>query len=354
MQAFSAQPQQRGFILAVVLWLLAAIAVAVGLLLFWSRERVQEATQLRESVDARIAMISLRDTLFYVSATVPTTQAGLPLSPLPANELAARRLADFGGFDRSPRGGELRMDGAHYIAASGAHVALQDEAGLIPLSYPVNSPIPVLLRAAGVPRAEHSALWDALIDYTDADSLRRLNGAEAPAYEKAGLAPPPGRPLIAVRELWRVYGWAALDTQAKERIDAWSTTGYGGPLNLNTVPEPLLRSILPACSAICSQRIARRAELPFLSGRTFEIETATLLPGDRDTDYRTVPSDALRLTLWGATGSAWRIHVRLTPLADRAAPWTVDAAYRVPRPPNDDAPQPIQSPLFAPPDVAVR
>lgn len=343
---------ERGIVLVMVLWLLAAMAVVVGLVVLWSRERVADAQALRTALDARLEAVSTRDTLLVVAATVPMTRAGQPLVALNPSELAERRLDDFGGFDKSPRGGELRLDDSVYAGLGAVRVAVQDEAGLVGVGFPVNAPVLPLLEAAGVERERRGPLFAALQDFIDADALRRLAGAEAPAYERRGLPPPPGRPLAAPGELWRVLGWSDLPRASRERIADWSTVAYSGALNINTAPRTLLETIAIGCGRACRARLDQRAERPFMDARQFEVETGARLPGDRDVDFRTAPSELFRLTLWGASGSAWRIHVRLTPLADQAAPWSVDAAYRVPRPVSDDAPRTIQSPLFAPPPLA--
>lgn len=342
-----ARGHERGFILAMVLWMLVAIAVGVGFLMLWTRERVAEATRDRAEVDDRIALLSTRETLLYLAATVPVTQAGQPLSPIPEGELAARRLEDFGGFDRRPRGGELRLDGQPYRGLGGVTFAIQDESGLVPVAFPETSPVPRLLAAAGASARDVPSLVDRLVDYTDPDDLKRLNGAEARDYERAGRPPPPGRPVAHPRELSRVLGWEALPPAVMARAQDWSTSAYSGALNLNTAPLPLLAAFVEDCGTVCRDRLARRDTALFLSGRQFEEETAARLLGDRDTDFRNTPSEAWRLAFWGASGRAWRIHVRLTPLADQAAPWTVDAVYRAPRPDADDAPPTIPSPLFA-------
>lgn len=338
---------EQGFILAMVLWMLVAIAVGVGFLMLWTRERVAEASLARSEVDDRLHALSTRETLLYIAATVPVTQAGQPIEPIPPGELAARRLDDFGGFDRRPRGGELRLDGTAYAGFGPIAFAVQDEAGLVPLSVPAPAPVAALLASAGVPVSAHARLVDHLADYTDADDLRRLDGAERREYARAGLPAPPGRPLLHPRELSRVLGWAGLPAATRQRLQDSATMAYSGALNLNTAPLPLLEAFVVDCGTVCRDRLRRREAEPFFSGRQFENEAAATLRGDRDTDFRNSPSDAWRLSFWGASGRAWRIHVRLTPLADQAAPWTVDAVYRAPRPDADDAPRSTQSPLFA-------
>lgn len=339
--------RNRGVALVIVLWMLVAMAVAGALLVAWSRERLADAQVSRDAVQDRIDAIGTRDTLLYLASTIPMTRAGLPVEPPSPAEVARRRLDDFGGFDLSPRGGELRLDGTPYAGLGGVQVALQDEAGLVPLSAP-SPALEALLASAGVPRQERARLLGALSDYLDADDRRGLNGAESPEYERAGLPPPPGRPLATPRELWGVLGWSMLPGDARQRLEAGTTGTYAGPLNLNTAPAPLLEAVASGCARACLARLDRRDEAPFENALQFERDTGTRLPGDRDVEYRTAPSEALRLTLVGRSGRAWRMHVRLTPLADRAGPWTLEAAYRVPRPLTDDAPRPIPSPLFAP------
>ena len=72
----------RGFVLAVTLWLLAGIAVVVGVMTLWSIDRVRDANANRTGVEDRVAMASTRDTLIYIAATRELTVAGLPLKPI--------------------------------------------------------------------------------------------------------------------------------------------------------------------------------------------------------------------------------------------------------------------------------
>jgi len=343
--------QQRGIVLVLVLWLLVAMALVAGLVVAWSRERIASATADRVALQEHLDAIGSRDTLLYLAAIVPTTRAGLPLAPLRPAALADRRFDEFGGLDESPRGGELRLDGTVYAGLGGIHFQVQDEAGLVALNQPSGPGLIALLAAAGVPTTERASLIAALEDYADADDLRRFNGAESREYDREGLPPPSGRPLLISREVWRVFGWSSLSADARRRIEDLTTTAYAGALNLNTAPLPWLTALLPDCNRSCRIRLERRAEAPFLNAAAFEAETGTRLPGDRDVDFRTAPSDAWRLTLSGRSGRVWRIHVRSTPLADQAGPWTVEATYRLTRPPSDAAPLPIPSPLFAPAPV---
>jgi len=346
--------ERRGFVLVVVLWYLVAMALATALVVYWVRDRISDAQADRAGHLDRAAVISNRDTLLFIAATVPMTRAGQPLEPEPEADLLQRRLDDFGGFDSSPRGDELRLDGHTYAGLGSFAVAIQDEAGLLNLAAPTGPWLNVLFEDAGVPRARRAALFASLQDYIDADDLRRFNGAESSVYEREGRAAPEGRPLIAPGEIGRIHGWADLAPATLARLEEALTAVYVGPLNVNTAPSSLLKAILQDCRAVCVARLEAIGGRAFATAGDAELALAARLPGDRDINFRTSPSDQWRLTLQPAEGRPWRIHVRLTPMADRAAPWTVDAAYRVPRPADDDDPEPIPSPLFAPSAMAGR
>lgn len=344
----------RGFVLVVTLWILAGIAIVVALVSLWAIEQVQEASGARADLDDELARLGVRDSVLYLAATRDLTLAGLPVDPLPEDERASRLLDEFGSFDRSPIGGELRLDGTPYAGPQGVSFALQDESGLMPLTWPDPAALDRFLRAQGAEPAEVPALRDALLDYIDSDDLRRLNGAETREYERAGRPPPAQRRLLLPTEALRAMGWDKLPPAARDRLPDLVSTFYAGAVNLNTMPRELLPAWLGECGETCDALVSRREREPFRSAAQVQLDLGLRLPGDEVTDYRFLASDTLRLTLWGRRGAAYRIHVRLTPLASRRAPWAVLAAYPVPRPDTDEPPTPTGSDLFSDPAAAGR
>ena len=337
--------RSRGFVLAVTLWLLAGIAIVVGVMTLWSVDRVRDASTNRAGVDDRIAMASTRDTLIYIAATRELTIAGLPFKPIDEAERAKLKLDEFGALRHDAVGGELQLDGAAYAGLGGTTFAIQDEAGLFSLTWPNPYQLDGFLASQGVERDQVPSLRDALLDYIDADDLARLNGAEARDYTAAKRLPPPNRRFLLPVEALRAYGWWKLPAETRARIPEITTTFESGAVNLNTAPAALLPAWISGCPATCDALIARRTRLPYRSSYELETELGLRLPGDSLTDYRYMASESMRFTLWGRSGEAWRIHVRLTPLADRRAPWVVLAAYPVPRPTTEVA-KPIEDPLF--------
>lgn len=340
---------QRGFVLAITLWLLAGIAVAVGLMTLWARAQVEQAHVDSQRLDDEIAALETRDTVLYIAATREFTLAGLPTRPLTEDELALRRLDELGGTVRDPVGGELRLDGVRYKGRGSATFAIQDEAGLFALRSPSNDALERFLRANGVAAEKIPRLRDTLLDYVDGDDLNRLNGAERRDYERLHRAPPPNRPLLLPSEVANVLSWDELSPQQLATITSQATLNYGGAVNLNTVPAALLPTWVPNCPQACDAVLARRAQGPLVRASEVEALAGALLPGDPAVDYRFAPSNILRLDIWGRSGLGQRYHVKLTPLADQRGPWTILAAYPVPRPADDHTAKTTDGALFAEP-----
>lgn len=338
---------QGGFVLALVLWLLAGIAIVAGLLTIWALDQVRDAQRDRSDVEDLAAMMSTRDTVVYLAATRDVTLAGLPVEPISGEERAVRSLDEFGALDRGPVGGEIRVDGHAYEGLGGVVFSVQDEAGLIPLIWPTPDQLDRMLEQWGIDAREAPRLRDALLDYTDTDDLRHLNGAEEREYEVQDLPPPPNRRLLVPAELGRVLAWDEMPLVRREQLQEMSTTFYAGALNLNSAPPAVLPLLIDGCPANCDTLRMRRSSDPFRGAAEIEALLGVRLPGDTMVDYRFAPSDTLRLTLWSRTGVARRVHVRLTPLADGRAPWAFLAAYHVDRPGTDEPPQSIDSALFA-------
>src|SRR3546814_16357944 len=103
-----ASTTERGFVLAITLWLLAGIAVAVALMTLWSLDQVTQARVAHERLQDELAVSGTRDTLLYLASTRELTRAGLPVQPLADDKTALRRLDGLGSLVRDPIGGELR------------------------------------------------------------------------------------------------------------------------------------------------------------------------------------------------------------------------------------------------------
>jgi general secretion pathway protein K len=97
------------------------------------------------------------------------------------------------------------------VACSMAHgdrlvIAVEDEVGKVDLNMGDEGLVAAALRAAGMDQSEAARLAARILDYSDSDSLRRADGAEAVEYDREGLAGPKNRPLDAIEEVEQVLG----------------------------------------------------------------------------------------------------------------------------------------------------
>ena len=96
---------------------------------------------------------------------------------------------------------ETTLDGAVL------HVVIQNEAGKIDLNTASDALLQGLFRSAGLDEEQSVALLDAVLDWRDADNLRRLHGAEESEYRSAGKSyVPTNAPFETIDELMRVMG----------------------------------------------------------------------------------------------------------------------------------------------------
>lgn len=338
-----------GFVLAVTLWILAGIAIAVGLMTLWSLQQVEQARVGHERLEDELAANGTRDTLLYFASTRELTLAGLPVDVISDETRALRRLDEMGSLVREPIGGELRLDGTVYRGLRDTRFAIQDESGLFGIVMPQDLALDRFLVSQGADPEQVPRLRDALLDYIDSDELTRLNGAERREYESVQRPAPPNRRLLTPGEIGRVLGWDQLEPALLAELPERITPFYAGAVNLNTAPPALLPHWISGCPETCDRLVAARKEQPFRSGYDVQTRLGIALPGDAGVDYRFLADETLRLTWWGRAGAAWRMHVRLTPLADKRGPWSILAAYPVLRPPINESAEATGSVLLADP-----
>jgi general secretion pathway protein K len=216
----------HGFVLAVVLWLLAGLSVVAALMGDSALLVAQRVAQLRERV------------AFAQSAYATQAQMQIWLAS------AQPRALDYSNGVAT-----VMVNNLFYRLEPGSRVAMQDEAGLIQLNT-VNRPqLSKLLALCGVEIAKIDSLLDALEDYTDEDNLSRVNGAEQDVYSQAGRLAPRNAPLLSVTEVWQVWGWAAekksmTDKGCDKMLSVKGLAGLFGSASLNmaTAPPMVLRA----------------------------------------------------------------------------------------------------------------
>jgi type II secretory pathway component PulK len=101
-------------------------------------------------------------------------------------------------------------------------------------------------------------LAEAIMDWRDADSIPRPNGAERDAYIKAGmLALPTNAPFREVEELRDIYG---MTPEIYALASPYFTTRGTGLVNLNTAPAPVLRALPGMTDAILNTILQMRSQ----------------------------------------------------------------------------------------------
>ena len=310
---------QRGFVLAATLWLLAILAMAAA----YFAERMQDARRLAEQVQLRtqalVDMSGMRAEILFRVATTPFTLYGLGSSTQNA----------------------IALDDRAYSGLGDTLVRLQDSGGLLDLNIASDDQLERFLNVLGVPATRRAALIDALRDYVDEDDLKRLNGAEARDYAAAGLPPPRNAKLVTPLEAKNIFGW-------NEMVPLWqdnllprlvTTNGHYG-VNPNTAPWQVLASMNGMTPAAAQAIVQARNVAPIVHDGQIANLTGIAVPSDPYLPRMiTIPSGTVRVTQrardmeWG-----WQYVIRLTPDSD-IAPWRIDYFYRVALPLKDSGKQ---------------
>jgi len=297
-----AQPttgRQGGYVLIFVITALALVAfVATRFAMRIDALRAQ-AVAMQSFAQARAVAESGRARMLYWLSTRPIG------------------LASSGFADEEP----LRLDGRTYEMGNGALIQLQDARGLLSLNEPHRERWLAALIGAGATLDQANAMIDTLLDYTDTDSLKRLNGAEAPDYSAAGLAPPRNDWVLSTDETARIAVWAT-SPQLRERLSPWLSITRNGLFNPNTAPLELLKTLWPKVSREQWDLFDRiRKVTPFVDAATALSVTGIPFPTDDSVHFHA--SNELRVRLW-AQGLPTAVEYTLSIVpTGMYAPWLI-------------------------------
>lgn len=226
----------RGVALIFVLWVLALLAVVAATLTVSARSDLALARNLQASARA--------DAL--AQAGILRAAIGLAATEADHRWLAGQIYA-------------LRLgDGA-------VTMTIENEAGKIDLNHGHDAHLIGLFEGLGVEPNAAAALVDAIVDYRDADNLRRLNGAEDPDYRAAGLRhEAKDAPFVSVSELALVMG---MTPELVRRVAPFVTIYSERPkIDLLTAPAEVLLAVPGIFRQDVERLIAARDELQFKGG----------------------------------------------------------------------------------------
>lgn len=293
--------RQHGFVLVVTLWLLAIITIGAG----YFAERVAGSISLaRQSSEATEALLDIANTRAEILFRLGTTR--------------------FSVYGLGPaRDSAIALDNRPYRGTGQDIVRLQDSRGLINVNFIEPEMLLRLLGQIGVAAENRDALLDTLRDYTDTDSLRRLNGAEVAEYQAQGLPPPPNDWLLSPYQLQNIIGWREQATLWKDqKLPEIVTTARVSGFNPNTAPREVLAALPGSSPELADRLIRARALNSFINDVQMNAVAGQAMLDPESLIF--FPADSTRLS-FESDKIPWvlRYQVTLTPFADHA-PWRID------------------------------
>lgn len=174
---------------------------------------------------------------------------------------------------------------AHQFALGDAvlTVTLQDETGKIDLNTATDALLLGLFKSTGLPEEVSVSLVDAVLDWRDADKLKRLHGAEEDGYRTAGKSYiPANSPFETVDELQRVLGMSP--DLYRKLAPALTVYSRQAAVNTSVAPRAVLLAIPGVNPAMVEQYLAQRQSLltadqkalPFAGAGAFGMGSAGL------------------------------------------------------------------------------
>jgi hypothetical protein len=341
--------REGGFALVLTLVVIIALSIMTEIMTRWVSDALDQAFANREEVDAERQIAEAAAVSLYVLGTRPFSFRGIEsLSITQAPTVHEPQM--IAGFD--PNANHIRLDDYPYRLGD-AVVRFQDARGLINLNLGSSGDLFSLLGIFGVPADDRGPLIAKLQDYIDADSLTRLNGAEAPEYADAGREPPANAPLRTPWEVRRILDWDKAEGIARED-SSWSlltTTASVDGFNVNTAPRALL-SVMPGITEGGVDNVLRwRDEQPILTGYQFGRLAGLPIP-EGPSRFLGLPANSILIALSSPHSPLERhIAVRLTPgMSER--PWAIDYDVEMPaarRSGNESKPDALPVPAILSP-----
>lgn len=332
----------QGFVLITVLGMIIVISLVAAFIDTYATQRLHQAEGVRQSWESRLDQQATLATILHTVATRPRGAQGYIFE---LNKMSADSLV-------SSSQHQLAADGRAYHGIGKSGFSVQDEGALLSLLDPNRQRWQLLLSRYGLTSAESERFLDLLLDYTDKDKLRRLNGATDDDYVARGMMLPRHRLMVSPGEIGNL-----LDADKWEEwlpsVQMLSTTRSGQLLNINTMPAPLLATLDGFDDDLIARMVLLRQEKPFSSIEDANQRLGKLLP----LDPSMVPgiiSIYSRVMIWDqSNGSDCRhqkwIGISLSP-SSKHAPWDIDYAITFDHGPDCGMLRPLlAAPLFSTP-----
>jgi general secretion pathway protein K len=230
------KPRRRGVALLLVMWAMFIMSFSILGLMKLLNVDIGNASAME-----RVAIAS---SLAHAGTTMGRNPA------FPANGRPERK--------KFPNGGELEITVVSENSKLNINKLLAQEDRTILRS---------LFRLWGLNDVEADTVLDCLMDYVEPGTTRRLNGAKAEQYRRAGRTGPAGRPFRSIDEMESVLNFD-LVTRRKENWRDFFTIYGDGTLDITTAPPDLIK-------AVC--RVGDAGARAFGKGETFSDMNAVRL-----------------------------------------------------------------------------
>ncbi|MEQ5833667.1 hypothetical protein [Marinobacter sp. NFXS9] len=321
---------QGGFVLAVVLWSVAALTLITGGIVAKINSTLEQASSMRELVRSDQDAMATEQTLLYLLSTHSQNEAGAQLATnIGGLDKDENKSTDpfAGRSSNEVEGPTLRFDGTWYQGIGDVSFSLQDAGATLSLLEPERDTWLRAMSLLGLSADTASQWYDELLDYEDRDSLTRLNGAEKEGYRDQGLAPPPNRFPVTPFEI-RNLPIARQNPDVADDLIRSVTTGTGTMANLNTSP-PLMLELVHSMTRQTAEKIVRDRKAHIIKSLMEASSRYGVLfqGGQFQTSWQ--PSGYVRIMLGDRQGRHKRwIGVKFTATSN-GAPWIIQYSHPV-------------------------
>ena len=321
----------RGFILALTLWVVAAAGFAAAILSEWVSTAVNNAQILQNRVESERAFLNIRNELVFALARRPYSYRGLQVGEFETPTIGTT-FEDLMNQDVTTDR-MIFLDGRPYSVSSNNRyvVKIQDGRGLININTINTEFVNTFLDSLSVDPDLFDMLRDTLLDYRDEDDLTRLSGAERDDYIRRQLYPPADYHLLTPWEARRILGWVNLnELWSKQYVSPVITTCRSSGFNPNTATVNSLVTYIRGVSVERAQSILEFRENAYFRNSRELGNAAGVLLTNQPFFFSFTPGRCLIVDLIdGETSNHIRFSLTLLP-RNQDQPWQIDYVVRIP------------------------
>jgi general secretion pathway protein K len=288
----------------ILMMLIGAVIITIGLSFNWLvREHIRAAEGLKDKTEAILKARSAYDRLIYMLLNGEMTQKEIVI-------LGMEEITDIR---------TIPLNGEEIALADDIHVSIKDSNGRLSLFNINRDVLERLIRNTGL--ADNPSIpVESLLDWTDADDLSRLNGAEKAYYEREGLPYIPRNYALQYAEEMRFI--RGFTPELWEKIQPSITMLPSSGFNPNTADNSVLKAYLNVSDDslrilrdyVSKQAIVSDAVLYSLVGRSINNEAGVYY----------IPSFNVDISLSaGKPRSLYRINAGLNIGQRTATPYSV-------------------------------